>query len=70
MGFSNLRQVLVERGITVYRLGKLTGISTSDLYSSLAGKRCMFPGWRRRIAQALNMSEIELFPELERGEDQ
>lgn len=68
-----LRARLNEKGITVYRLAQLTGIAAPDLYTALGGKKPLYPGWRRRIAEALEVPEEFLFSEDENqakgGED-
>ena len=56
-----LLKVLEEKKISRLQLAMKAGISPSDLYSALSGKRFMFPGWRRKIAQYLQMDEAELF---------
>jgi hypothetical protein len=38
-----------------------TGIATADLSALERGLRPLFPGWRRRIARALELPEEELF---------
>lgn len=60
--YKKLLTVLDERGISRYRLAKMASITPQDLYAVLSGKRIMFPSWRNRIIEALNMSEEELFP--------
>lgn len=61
MMYEKLKEVLSKRGITVYRLSKMTKIGTADLYSALGGKRPLYEGWRKRIAKALNVSECAVF---------
>lgn len=58
-----LIDVMKNRGITQLELARLTRMSPSDLCFALNGKRPWFPSWRKRISEALNMSEAELFPE-------
>ena len=55
---------MLERGITRYRLSKMAKISTQDLYSALGGKKPLYPNWKKRIAQALEIPEEELFKEV------
>jgi transcriptional regulator with XRE-family HTH domain len=45
------------------RLSALTGIAGSDISAIENGKRYVPPGWRRRLAVALRVSELELFPD-------
>lgn len=61
--YSALRKVLAQNGISIYRLGKITGIWSQDLYNALNGKRELHPGWKKRIAEALNIDVESLFNE-------
>lgn len=58
-----LKSVMAAKHITGYRLAQLTKISTSDIYQALKGQKPMFNGWKKRIADALEMTVDELFPE-------
>lgn len=62
--YDKLNRVMLERGITRYRLSKMAKISTQDLYSALGGKKPLYPNWKKRIAQALEIPEEELFKEV------
>lgn len=65
--YTKLKNTLQEQGITIYRLAKLSRISTQDLYTALKGKKPMFPNWKKRIAEALNTDIESLFNEEEKG---
>lgn len=65
--YSTLKKVLAQKGISIYRLGKITGIWSQDLYNALNGKRELHPGWKKRIAEALNTDVESLF--IEEGKD-
>jgi hypothetical protein len=52
-----------ERNIPISTMLMNANIQSGDFYSAVNGKRPFFPGWRRRIADVLGMSETELFPE-------
>ena len=41
----------------------MADMNLTDLNAMIHGRRPMFPGWRKRISQALNMPESEVFPE-------
>lgn len=60
-GIMLLQAVLKERGISRYRLAKMSDINPSDLYSMLKGERKFFDGYKKRIADALDMSVNDLF---------
>ncbi len=59
----NIRNYLQEQGISILELSRNAKIAPSDLCQALDGKRPFFPNWRKRVAQALNIPEDELFPE-------
>lgn len=61
--YENLKNVLDEKGISMYRLAKLSNIASPDLYSALSGKKVLFPNWKKRISEALDVPEEELFEE-------
>lgn len=61
--FEKLKNTLKEKGISVYRLSQLSKIASPDLYSALSGKKAMYPNWKKRIADALELPEDELFEE-------
>ena len=56
---------LKSRSMSVNRLSFICKIASSDLYSALSGKKPLYPGWKKRIADALEMSVEELFTEEE-----
>lgn len=60
--YSKLKEEMQRQHVTGYGLSKRTGISCSDIYSALNGKKFMFPGWKQRIAEALGQSVESLFP--------
>ena len=62
--YETLLKTIEERDITKYRLAKLSNVPLSDLYAIFKGKRSLFPSWRVRICEALEMDDRELFPEL------
>lgn len=61
-----LQEELHKRGLNVNRLSMLTGITNTGLYAALNGASPFWPGWRQRVAEALDMTEQELFPEGEK----
>jgi transcriptional regulator with XRE-family HTH domain len=57
-----LKEERLKRGWSQVALSiKTGGISPSDLSAIENGKKIPYPGWRRRIARALNMDEKTLF---------
>ena len=65
--YTKLKKTLAEQGITIYRLAKLSKISTQDLYTALKGKKPMYPNWKKRIAEALDTDVESLFNVEEKG---
>ena len=63
--YDRLEKILYDRHITRNRLAKMSGITPSDLYSALNGHKPLYPGWKKRIAIALDVPEDVLFLERE-----
>lgn len=61
--YKTLRNVLAERKISVRRLAIDSGIVPQSLYAALNGRAEFWPGYKKRVAETLGMSELELFPE-------
>ena len=61
--YRNLLNTLYDKHISRNQLAKMSDITPSDLYSALNGNKPMYPNWRKRIADALEMPEDELFEE-------
>jgi len=64
---NNLQEVRKQRELSQLRLSFLTGIPPSDISRIENGWLKPYPGWRKRLARALGVSEAELFP-IEKGE--
>jgi len=63
--YEKLERVMQERRISTRRLAIEAGIVPQSLYAALSGKVVFWPGWRKRVAEALDMDEAELFGEEE-----
>ena len=61
-----VKEACNERNISVSNLLMIANIQSGDFYQALAGKRTFFPAWRKRIAEALQMQEEDLFPEYQK----
>jgi hypothetical protein len=61
-----VNDVLKERNISKAQAARLANIPQNDFYQATNGKRSFFPAWRRRLSEALNMPENELFPEYQK----
>jgi transcriptional regulator with XRE-family HTH domain len=60
-----LRRERENRGWSLAAVCMRTGISPSDLSLIERGHRPAYPGWRKRIAEAFDLPEAELFQEVE-----
>jgi len=58
-----LLEILAAKGISRRKIARWADISEPDIYMIMSCKKVFFPGWRKRIAAALQMSEAEVFPE-------
>lgn len=59
-----LRSERKRQGVTLVALSKRTGIDTANLSRLERGQAPAYPGWRRRIAEALGVSDADwLFAE-------
>lgn len=61
--YEKLREVIAEKGITTNKLARMTNIASQDLYNAYSGKKRIYPNWKKRIAEALDVPEEELFEE-------
>lgn len=58
-----LRAIRESQNISQLELSRLTRIAPSGLSAVESGKLYCYPGWRKRISEALKVSEKEIFPE-------
>lgn len=58
-----INEVIKNRGFTKAKVSYMAKIPLNDFYQATNGKKSFFPSWRKRISEALSMSEKELFPE-------
>ena len=66
--YEKLKTVLKDRELSVNQLSFGARISQSDLSCALSGKKPMFPNWRKRICEFLELPEEEVF-EVGEGHD-
>lgn len=50
-----ITSAMQKQCVSGYRLSKMTGIHNTDIYRILSGERKLFPGWERRIFEALHI---------------
>jgi transcriptional regulator with XRE-family HTH domain len=60
-----LRRVRQEKNLTLRELETRTGIANGDLSLIERGLKPSWPGWRKRIALVLGVSEDVLFSSVE-----
>lgn len=58
---NRVRELRQGRGWSLTRLSGLTGIAAGDIGLIERGLRPAYPGWRRRIADALGLPEGTIF---------
>ena len=58
---SNLQKVRKEKGLSQLKLSMMTGIAPGDISRIENDWLRPYPGWRKRLARALGVSEQELF---------
>ena len=54
---------LRERGMSKLALAKAAGITPSDFYTAMNGKKPFYPKYRRAVAEYLGVDESDLFSE-------
>lgn len=62
---NRILKLMANQNISQRKMEKITGIAVTDINQLLNGKKCCFPGWRKRIAAALGLKESELFSKQE-----
>lgn len=63
MAQNNLRKIRVDKGLSQLQLSYLTEISPQAISNIENNKVYIYPGWKKRLAEVLEVSEKELFPE-------
>lgn len=62
---NRVREFRKKKDLTQLDLAKITDIYPNDISQIETGYRKAFPGWRKRLADALEVEEEVLFPENE-----
>jgi len=60
---NNVKKIRLAQGLSGLELSRRARIAPSTLHNIENRKIVAFPGWRRRIAEALGVPEDEIFPE-------
>ena len=66
---NNLRAIRTQRGLTQLDLATLTQIAPSNISSMENGKQFAYPGWRKRLAKALGVSEKSILWEVGQNDE-
>lgn len=67
--FEKLEEELKKQKWSRNKLGLESKISPSNISQIMNGKLPLFPNWKIRIAEALEVSVEELFPETEKNKE-
>lgn len=59
--YDNIRVEATRQNMNIRKLAIKANIKPCDLYSVLTGNRPFYPGWRKRVSEALGIPEAELF---------
>ncbi len=62
---NNLRNVREKKGISQLELARITRIAPANICNIENGRQYPYPGWRKRLSEALQVDEQELFPEVD-----
>lgn len=68
MNYTKLMQELKNRNTNIRQLALAAGIVPQSLYAAVQGRVYFWPGWKNRVAKALDMDVQELFPEEENND--
>lgn len=60
---NKLKEIREIRGLSQFELAKLADITPSDISRIENSKIFAYPGWRKRLANALEVEEKEIWPE-------
>lgn len=59
---NRVKEIRQRKGFSQLKLSQKTGIAPSDISNLERGKQYVFPGWKKRISDALGVGVLELFP--------
>lgn len=62
MPLNNLRKIRIEKGLSQLQLSVKTEISPGIISNIENNKIFAYPGWRERLARALEVEEKEIWP--------
>lgn len=59
---NNLRKIMKEKEISGLKLSKITDIAPATISGIVNNRLIPFAGWKKRISEALDVPEVEIFP--------
>lgn len=62
---NNLKEIRNFKRLSQFQLAKRADISPADISRLENGKIFAYPGWRKKLSEALGVTEIEIWPEIE-----
>lgn len=65
---NHLRKERIRQGLSQFELAKRSNISPADISKIENGTCITFPGWRKRLSEALGVPEEELFSKQDKNE--
>ncbi|MPM57395.1 hypothetical protein SDC9_104217 [bioreactor metagenome] len=60
---NNLKEIRTKEGLSGLELSRRAAIAPSVISNIENNRIVAWPGWRKKLAEALDVSESELFPE-------
>lgn len=69
MKYKRLKEELQNRNMSVRQLAITAGIIPQALYAALNGNAKFWPGYKRKVADALGVPEADLFEDEVHGND-
>lgn len=63
MSNNKLREIRVDKGLSQLQLSILTEITPQAISNIENNKVYVYPGWKKRVAEALQVPEEEIFPD-------
>ncbi len=60
---NNLRIIREKKGLSQLALSRISGVPGNVISNLELGKVYPYPGWRKKLSQALELPEEEVFPD-------
>ncbi|MDX9917062.1 MAG: helix-turn-helix transcriptional regulator [Gudongella sp.] len=66
---NNLKAVRLSKGMSQFELAKLSNVGPGEISRLENGKIFPYPGWRQKLAEALQVSEETIFPDVQEEDE-